>query len=199
MLMKFVLATANTGKIGEMCGILSGMGHEVVTRDALGIDIIIEETGSTFYENALLKASAISKASGLPAIADDSGLCIEALDGAPGLYSSSFGGEGLSDEERCVFLLETMKNMEHRRAKFVSNILCVFPDGDILSAEGECRGTILTAPQGSNGFGYDPVFMADGKDVSMAELPTEVKNSISHRGIALSKFVKLLEGRGEGN
>ena len=190
--LKFALGTANPGKVREMCDILCGLGFEVATRDELGIDIDIEETGSTFLENATLKAEAICKASGLPAIADDSGLCIDALGGAPGVYSSSFGGEGLSELERCGFLLNKMANMEHRGAKFVSTIVCVFPDGKVLSAEGECRGEILKVPRGHGGFGYDPVFIAEGMDKAMAELTPEMKNAISHRGKALAKFSELI-------
>ena len=171
---------------------MTAFGFQALTREELGIDIDIEETGSTFYENALLKASAICDASGLPAIADDSGLCVDALGGGPGLYSSSFGGEGLTDSERCDYLIKKLGSMEQRGAKFVCNIVCVFPDGEILSAAGECRGTILAEPRGANGFGYDPVFIADGMDCTMAELPPDVKNSISHRGLALLKFAELI-------
>ena len=191
--MKFALATANRGKIAEMSEIMAGLGIEIVTRDELGIDFDIEETGTTFYENALLKAQAICDATGLPAIADDSGLCIDALDGAPGLYSSSFGGINLSDSERCDFLLNKLKNMELRTAKFVCYIVCVFPSGEIIKAVGECRGEILEAPQGTNGFGYDPIFRTEGQTRSMAELTSEKKNEISHRGKALKAFSKLLK------
>ena len=190
--MKFALASANPGKILEMREILGKLGFEVLTRDELGIDIVVEETGVTFLENALLKAEAICKASGLAAIADDSGLCVDALGGKPGVYTSSFGGENLSDSERNAYLLEKMKNVEHRSAKFVCNIVCVFPDGNKLTAVGECLGEILTAPRGSGGFGYDPVFRAIDKDKSMAELPSDEKNAISHRGIALKRFAELI-------
>ena len=190
--MKFVLATANSGKISEMIVILAGFGIEVVTRDELGIDVTIEETGSTFYENALLKASALCSITGLPSIADDSGLCVDALDGAPGVFTSSFGKSDFTDYDRNNYLLKIMKNMEHREAKFVCNIVCAFPDGKILSAEGECVGEILSAPIGANGFGYDPVFRANGQTKSMAELPIEVKNEISHRGKALKAFTEKL-------
>ena len=190
---KFVLATANAGKIREMRSILSGFGMECVTRDELDIDIEIEETGTTFLENATLKATKISEISSLAAIADDSGLMVESLGGEPGVYSSSFGGCNLSDIERCSFLLNKLKNMEQRRAKFVCNIVCAFPDGNLLSATGECHGAISAKPTGAGGFGYDPVFIPDGYDKSMAELTAEEKNKISHRSIALKNFKAALE------
>ena len=190
--MTFILATANPGKIKEMREILSGPGYEIKTRKELGIDMDIPETGSDFIENARAKADAICAVSGLPAIADDSGLIVAALDGAPGLYSSTFGGGGLSDSARCMYLLEKMKNMEQRAAKFVSSIVCVFPDGDVLAAEGECRGEIARAPRGSCGFGYDPVFIVEGTNRTMAELSPEEKNAVSHRGKALKEFTALL-------
>jgi len=192
---KYVLATANPGKIKEMRDLLSSFGIEVVTRDDLDIQIDVEETGTTFLENAILKAEAICLASGLPSIADDSGLVVEALDGRPGVYSSSFGGEGLTAEQRCRFLLDSMKNMEQRDAKFVCTIVCVFPDGKMLTSTGECSGTILTEIRGSNGFGYDPVFsvfLPNGYTKTMAELSIEEKNTISHRGKALNNFIELL-------
>jgi len=198
---KYVLATANPGKVKEMREILSGLGIEVVTRDDLGIVMDIEETGTTFFENAKLKATAICVASDMPSIADDSGLVVDALDGEPGVYSSSFGGEELSAEERCYYLLSKMeesKQLEQRRAKFVCTIICAFPNGDILSASGECKGTIMTELKGSGGFGYDPVFQPDGFIKSMAELTANEKNEISHRGKALSEFSKLLKSYKEG-
>jgi XTP/dITP diphosphohydrolase len=190
-----VLATTNPGKIDEMREILSLRNIEVVTREQLGITIDVEETGTTFFENAKIKAEAICGISGLPAIADDSGLIVEALDGGPGVYSSSFGGENITAAERCAYLLKRMENMEQRRAKFVCIIVCVFPDGGLLTAHGECNGRILTAPRGTGGFGYDPVFKPDGKDRTLAELSAEEKNAISHRGNALRTFAELLEGK----
>jgi len=189
----FVLATANPGKIREMRDILSEFGIDITTRDALGIDIDVEETGASFLENASLKAKAICKATGLPAIADDSGLCVEALGGAPGLYSSSFGGDNLDDKGRRDYLLEKMKDMEQRSAKFVTTIVCAFPGGDTLTATGECGGMIALSPAGSGGFGYDPVFIADGYNRTMAELTPGQKNEISHRGKALRAFAALLK------
>ena len=190
--MKYVLATANEGKIREMREVLAVLGIEVISRNELGIDINVEETGTTFYENALLKAKAICEASGKPSIADDSGLVVDALGGAPGLYSSTYGGESLNNEERCRFLLKNMENVEQRGAKFVCTIVCVYPDGNVISAEGECAGEIVFSPRGNNGFGYDPVFAANGYDKTMAELNKDEKNAISHRGKALREFARQL-------
>ena len=151
--MKFVLATHNPGKLKEMADILSGLGVEVVSPADVGISVDVEETGTTFAENAMLKAKAICAASGLPAIADDSGLCVDALNGAPGVYSARYGGEGLDDTGRYRLLLENMKGQMPRTAKFVSVITCCFPNGDVLTARGECPGTIAFAPQGEGGVG----------------------------------------------
>ena len=191
--MKFVLATANKGKIREMREILQNLGIEVVSQSELGLNLSVEETGATFMENALLKAEAVCKASGLPAIADDSGLVVDALGGEPGVYSSSYGGEELNDSERCEHLLNNMKKMEHRGAKFVCTILCVFPDGEVVSAQGECRGEILQSARGGGGFGYDPVFLVEGTHKTMAELSSEEKNAVSHRGAALREFAKRIK------
>jgi len=189
----YVLATANPGKIKEMRGILKKLDIEVVSRDDLGIDKEIEETGTSFQENSQIKALAICKLAGVPAIADDSGLIVDALGGEPGVYSSSYGGEALTADERCRYLLKKMKNMEQRQAKFVCTIVCAFPDGDLLTTVGECNGEIAIEPVGSDGFGYDPVFRPEGCNKTMAELTTEEKNKISHRGVALRNFSELLK------
>jgi len=191
--MKYVLATDNPGKILEMREILSSLGIEITTRKELGVDVQIEETGSTFLENAMLKADAICRITGFPAIADDSGLIVDALDGAPGVYSSSYGGEELDDSGRCGYLLDNMRDIGQRSARFVCTIVCRFPDGRVISAEGECRGNIISAPRGCNGFGYDPVFLLEGSDMTMAELTSEQKNALSHRGKALRSFALLLK------
>jgi len=196
--MKFVLATSNPGKIREMKEVFSELDIEFTTRKDLGVELEIEETGSTFKENALLKAKAICKVSGMPAIADDSGFMVDALNGEPGVYSSSFGGEGLSDKQRCEFLLEKLLDVRQRGAKFVCTIVCVFPDGEVIVSEGECLGEITGRPRGGGGFGYDPVFLADGFDKTMAELSPEEKNRVSHRGKALRGFVRALESRERG-
>ncbi len=191
---KFVLASHNVHKLAEMSAILGKMGVEVVSPASIGIDVDVEETGTTFEENSLLKAKAIVELSGLPAIADDSGLCVDCLNGAPGVYSARYGGEGLDDPGRCRLLLENMKGLGTRTAKFVSVITCCFPNGDTVAARGECPGTIAYAPMGESGFGYDPVFFLPERKKTFAQLTPEEKNAISHRGRALEAFqVKLTE------
>lgn len=195
--MKLVLASKNQKKLVEMRDILSHMGVEVCLQSDVGVDVDVEETGTTFEENSLLKARAVMEASGLPAIADDSGLCVDALGGAPGVYSARYGGPGLDDVGRYRLLLENMKG-QPRGAKFVSVITCCFPNGDVLTARGECPGTIAFAPQGEGGFGYDPVFFVPPLKKTFAQLTAEEKNAISHRGKALEVFqVKLKEYLGQ--
>ena len=191
--MKLVLASKNPKKLKEMNEILSGMGVEVCLQADVGIDIDVEETGTTFEENSLLKAKAVMEASGLPAIADDSGLCVDALNGAPGVYSARYGGEGLDDTGRYRLLLANMPRGAARTAKFVSVITCCFPNGDVLTARGECPGTIAFAPMGEGGFGYDPVFFLPKLKKTFAQLSAEEKNAISHRGKALAVFKEKLE------
>lgn len=191
--MRFILASNNEKKLREMREILSDLGIDVISQREAGYNIEAEETGETFAENAFIKAEAACKASGLPAIADDSGLVVEALNGAPGVYSARYGGAGLDDGGRVRLLLKNMEDVEHRNAKFVSSIACVFPDGTILRAEGECCGEIALRPVGENGFGYDPVFFLPEKGVTMAQLDAAEKNSISHRGKALKNFRTELE------
>ena len=183
-----MIASANQGKVGEMRSILDECGFEVVSRNELGIDVDIAETGATFLENAVLKAKAICEISGLPSIADDSGLVVDALGGDPGVDTSSYGGEALTDLERCAYLLEKMENMGQRGARFVCIIACALPDGGLLTAEGECRGEIATSLQGDDGFGFDPVFLIPGRGKTLAELTPDEKNAISHRGKALRAF-----------
>ena len=190
--MKVVLASKNQHKLVEMRDILSAQGVEVVLESDVGIDVDVEETGTTFEENSLLKAKAVMEASGLPAIADDSGLAVDALGGAPGVYSARYGGEELDDAGRYRLLLENMRGQLDRRCKFVSVITLCMPNGDVISARGECPGTLAYAPQGENGFGYDPVFFVPGKKKSFAQLTAEEKNAISHRGNALKLFQQKL-------
>lgn len=191
--MKLVLASKNKKKLSELNDILSHLGIEVCSEAEAGVDIEVEETGTTFEENSLLKAQAVMKASGMPSIADDSGLCVDALNGAPGVYSARYGGEGLDDTARYKLLLENMRGQTPRTAKFVSVITCCFPNGDVLSARGECPGTIAFAPMGEGGFGYDPVFFVPRLKKTFAQLSAEEKNSISHRGKALEAFKVKLE------
>ncbi len=192
--MKFVLASKNDHKLAEMRRILGDLGVEVVLESDVGVDIDVEETGETFEENSLLKAKAVMEATGLPAIADDSGLCVTALSGGPGVYSARYGGEGLSDADRYRLVLEGLKGQIDRSAKFVSVVTACFPGGNVLVARGECPGVIAYAPQGENGFGYDPVFFVPGLRKTFAQMTAEEKNSISHRGVALEKFKTELEG-----
>lgn len=194
--MKMVLASKNNHKLKEMQDILSAQGVEVVLESDVGADVDVEETGTTFEENALLKAKAVMEATGLPAIADDSGLCVDALNGAPGVYSARYGGPGLDDVGRYKLLLENMRGQLDRRCKFVSAICCCFPNGDTVTARGECQGTLAYAPKGADGFGYDPIFFVPSLKKTFAELLPEEKNAISHRGNALAIFKdKLAEYR----
>ena len=194
--MRFILASGNKGKLREFREILEPMGIEIVSQKEAGFDIDVAETGETFEENAFLKASAICAASGLPAVADDSGLCVKALDWGPGVHSARFGGgKSWTDEQKYMYLLDKLAGVADREAKFVSCICCVFPDGDVLRVRGECPGHILDAPAGTGGFGYDPIFCPEGYDGSFASLGEAVKNRISHRARALAAFAKELEKR----
>ncbi len=196
--MRAVLASHNKKKMAEMRAILGELGVEVLSQSDVGVDIEPEETGTTFEENSRIKAVAIMKATGLPAIADDSGLVVEALDGAPGVYSARYGGEDLDDTGRWQLLLKNMEGKENRACKFVSVICCAFPDGTQLMARGEVHGVVAHGPKGEGGFGYDPVFWLPERGKSMAELTAEEKNQISHRGNALRVFKKELEKKLNG-
>ena len=189
--MKVILASKNQHKLTELSAILSQLGFEIALESEYGLDIDVEETGTTFEENSYLKAEAVMKASGLPVLADDSGLMVDALDGAPGVYSARYGHKA-SDKERTAYLLENMKDVPEgkRGAKFVCVITCLFPDGRKIVARGECPGVIARAPHGENGFGYDPVFYLPELGMTYAELPSEQKNAISHRARALQDFCR---------
>lgn len=188
--MKFVLASKNPDKLKEMREIMDQLGIEVVSEAEAGVDVEVEETGSTFEENAVLKAKAVCRASGLPAIADDSGLCVTALGGGPGVYSARYGGPG-ADSKRLV--LENLRGQTDRTAKFVCCVCCIFPDGGGIGARGECEGMIAYAPRGEGGFGYDPIFLVPGMKKTFAQMTPEEKNAISHRGKALAAFQEKLE------
>ncbi|WP_444640918.1 RdgB/HAM1 family non-canonical purine NTP pyrophosphatase [Caproiciproducens sp. R1] len=193
--MKFVMATHNQKKLQELERILMPLHISVSAPDLPEV----EETGTTFAENAFLKADSACRETGLPAVADDSGLMVDALGGAPGVYSARYAGEDATDLDRIHKLLDAIKEVpqEKRTAKFVSAICCVFPDGTRITAQGECAGTIAFAPEGEGGFGYDPVFLVNGK--SFAQLTAEEKDEISHRGRALRAFVEKLRNRKEKN
>ena len=183
---EFLIATHNMKKRDELYRILSPLGIDVKTADQLGIEITdVDETGETFYENALLKAQSGCRESGMPCVADDSGLAVDYLVGAPGVYSARFAGEHGNDEKNNQKLLKLLTDVEvpERTARFVSVVCCVFPNGDIISARGECEGYIGFEPKGNGGFGYDPLFMVGDK--SFAELTPDEKDALSHRGNAL--------------
>ena len=188
--MKMVLASKNAHKLAEMAAILSQVGIEVVLESDVGADVEVEETGTTFEENAALKAKAVMEATGLPAIADDSGLCVTALGGGPGVFSARYGGEGLTDKDRYELVLSGLSGQIDRSARFVSCICCAFPNGDTVTARGECPGLITYAPRGEDGFGYDPIFMVG--DISSAEMTPEQKNAVSHRGKALRALAEYI-------
>lgn len=192
--MKIILASNNKNKLRELKAILSDMDVELFSQSEAGCDFEVDETGTTFAENAYLKAKAVFDATGLTVVADDSGLMVEALNGEPGVYSARYapGGHEATDREKYEYLLKKMEGADDRRAKFVTAICCLLPDRTEIRTEGECRGEILYSPRGDQGFGYDPVFMPEGYDRSMAELGTGVKNQISHRANALRKFKKEL-------
>ncbi len=192
--MKIIAATKNKNKLREFGEILKGF--EIVSQEDAGIDIDVEETGTTFEENSLLKAKAIYDMTGIPAIADDSGLCVDALGGEPGVYSARYGGEGYDDKGRVSLLLKNMENIpdDKRSARFVCAITLVDEKG-VLTARGECEGKIGYEPKGTNGFGYDPVFFVEKFGKTMAEISPEDKNSISHRGKALEIFSEKIKNR----
>ena len=190
-----ILASNNAHKLIEIRAILANLGVDLISQREAGCDFEVEETGTTFEENAYLKAIAVTRATGQPAIADDSGLEVDALGGEPGVYSARYtGNHEDTDEDRNNYLLERLGDtpLEQRTARFVSCICCTFPNGDALRARGTMEGKILFAPRGKNGFGYDPLFQADGYDRSNGELTPEEKNAISHRGNALRIFEEEL-------
>ena len=192
--MKFVLASKNPNKLKEMREILGQMGIEVISEEQAGVDVDVEETGKTFEENAVLKARAVSRASGLPAIADDSGLCVTALGGGPGVYSARYGGADKGGKaHRYELVLECMKGEMDRSAKFVCCVCCIFPGGGGIGARGECEGLIAHAPRGEDGFGYDPIFLVPETRKTFAQMTAEEKNAVSHRGKALAVFKEKLE------
>ena len=191
--MKIIIATHNKHKLAEMSRILSPMGYEVVTDTDLGIELSdVEENGETFLDNARIKSEAGCKESGYPCIADDSGLCVDALGGAPGVYSARYSGVHGDDDGNNRKLLAELDGVptEKRTAHFACAICVSFPDGSEVTATGKCEGYIGYEKKGSNGFGYDPLFMVG--DRSLAEMSAEEKDAISHRGNALKELQKIL-------
>ena len=191
--MKIVAATTNKGKIREFQEILGELGYEVVSMHDEGIDVEVEETGSTFSENALIKARAVSLLCDYPVIADDSGLCVDAMDGAPGIYSARFAGEDATDYDRNVKLLETLEGEENRKAQYVAAIAYISPDGTEITTEGTIKGEILTEEHGTGGFGYDPLFWCTEIKKCFGEATPDEKNAVSHRGRALKKLCDILK------
>ena len=195
--MKFVLASSNKNKIKELKAILGTVmaDAEIITIKEAGIDDDIVEDGETFAENALIKAR-VAASTGMIGIADDSGLTVEALGGEPGIYSARYAGDHGNDAANNAKLLKNMQGVENRRAAFVCNIACVFPDGsESIVAEGKVHGEILDAPRGEGGFGYDPLFWSPELGKTLAEATADEKNSISHRENSLSEFVRLFKER----
>ena len=193
--MKIVLASNNAHKLEELRAILSQLGLDVVSQKEMGVTIEPKEDGTSFEENSYIKAKTIMDACGCATIADDSGLMVDALDGAPGIYSARFGGESCkTDRDRLEYLLTQMLDVEEERrgAKFVSVITLLYPDGRKLVARGECPGRILPQAEGENGFGYDPVFYVPERGCTFAQLTSDDKNAISHRARALAALRELL-------
>ncbi len=197
--MKIVLASKNKHKLVEISKITEKFGFELILQSELGVDIDVEETGATFEENSLIKAEAVMKATGLPALADDSGIAVDALNGEPGIYSARYGfDESLDDWGRLELLLKNTENVpdEARQAQFVCVITMVTPEGQILQARGEAHGMLLREPVGENGFGYDPIFYYPPLGKGFAQLSPEEKNEVSHRAVALKVFYEKLKEAG---
>ncbi len=195
--MEICAATGNPGKLKELRRILEAQGHTVKSQKELGITLEPEETGSTFEENALIKAKAICEASGLPTVADDSGLEVDALNGEPGVYTARYCGRHGDDEANNDKLLANLEGLPkaERKAKFVSAVCLYLPDGRSLTTRGECPGWIGFERRGTNGFGYDPIFNVEQyDDRSYAQLTTQEKDAISHRGKALAQLEQKLDG-----
>ena len=197
--MKVVLASKNKHKLEEISKITERFGFDLILQSELGVDIDVEETGTTFEENSFIKAEAVMKATGLPALADDSGIAVDALNGEPGVYSARYGFDDTLDDWGRLELL--LKNTEHvpdgqRQAQFVCVITMVTPEGQVIQARGEIHGELLRAPVGKNGFGYDPIFYYPPMGMSTAEMRPEDKNQVSHRGNALRIFNEKLKEAG---
>ena len=193
MIKKIIFASNNKGKIRELKDILSSLGIEVVSQREAGFDIEADETGTTFAENSAIKAKAIYELAKIPVLADDSGLCVDALDGQPGVYSHRFAGENATDEEKCRYILEKLENVsdEKRTARFICDMCFIDENGREYHAEGKCEGKIGREEKGNNGFGYDPIFVVGNR--TLAGLEEAEKNQISHRAEALKKMKEILK------
>lgn len=200
--MKVVLASKNPHKLREIGQLLKKMDLELVLESELGVDIDVEETGTTFEENSFLKANAVMQATGLPALADDSGIAVDALGGQPGVYSARYGfDDSLDDWGRLCLLLRNMEQVpdQKRQAQFVCVITMVTPQGQTIQARGEAHGILLRQAVGHNGFGYDPIFYYPPLEKTFAELSPEEKNQVSHRAVALKKLEEKLKEAGYAN
>ena len=189
MIEKLIIATANKHKLAEIKSILKNCVNEIAPMPA-GLEI--EENGKTFMENSLIKAKAVYDKTKIPSLADDSGLCINALGGKPGLYSARYGGENLSYKEKMQMILEELRNKKDRTAYFITSAVCMLNEKYYIALEGRVDGKIIESPRGFEGFGYDPIFMPEGFNITYAEMSAEEKNLISHRFIAVSKMKKIL-------
>jgi XTP/dITP diphosphohydrolase len=197
--MKVVLASKNAHKLKEISKITEKFGIELILQSELGIDMDVEENGSTFEENSYIKAKAVMEATGLPALADDSGIAVDALNGEPGIYSARYGfDDSLNDWGRLLLLLKNTENVPDgsRQAQFVCVITLVMPDGKTIQARGEAHGELLRAPIGEGGFGYDPIFYYPPLGKAFAQLSAEEKNRVSHRAVALELFNEKLKEAG---
>ena len=197
--MKVVLASKNKHKLAEISKITQQFDMELVLQSDLGVDLDVEETGTTFEENSFIKAEAVMKATGMPALADDSGIAVDALNGEPGVYSARYGfDESLDDWGRLELLLKNTENVPdgQRQAQFVCVITMVTPGGETIQARGEIHGELLRQPRGENGFGYDPIFYYPPLGLTTAEMSPEQKNAVSHRGNALKVFYEKLKEAG---
>jgi len=197
--MRVVLASKNPHKLEEISKITEKFDMELILQSELGIDLDVEENGTTFEENSFIKAQAVMEATGLPALADDSGIMVDALGGEPGIYSARYGfDESLDDRGRMLLLLKNTEQVPdgQRQAKFVCVITLVTPDGKIIQARGEVHGELTREPKGENGFGYDPIFYYPPAGCTTAQLPPKEKNEVSHRGRALRVFYEKLKEAG---
>jgi XTP/dITP diphosphohydrolase len=192
---RLLLGTSSRKKLGELLPILDRAPLTLVTPPDLGLDLDVEETGETFRDNAILKANAFARSAGLPALADDSGLEVDALGGAPGVRSARYAGPGASDADRIALLLRNLAHVPaaQRQARFRCTMALATPEGLVGTVDGTCEGEIAFAPRGSNGFGYDPVFLLSHLGRTMAELKDEEKHAISHRGRAGRAALELIE------
>ena len=198
---RLLVATTNQGKLREYRRLLEGVPFDLIGPADLGIAAGVEETGATFEENAILKATTLCAASGLPTLADDSGLEVDALEGEPGVRSARYAGDDATDAQRVKFLLKKLKRVPpgYRTARFRCVIAVALPGGRVEIFNGECGGEIALAPKGEKGFGYDPVFFVPELGKTMAELPLEIKNQLSHRARAAAKAKVYLEEMGGGD